>query len=259
MRMVQCVSLPSSGALTVLGHDVRADTRAIKARLGVVPQDNNLDLDTTVRSNLLVYARYFDVSRRDAARRVDELLEFVELRDRADDLIPELSGSTKRRLVLARAMINSPELLLLDEPTTGLDPQARQWVWSRLRGLRAAGVTMLLTTHCMEEAAQLCDRIALIDAGKLFAEGEPGELVREHVGDECIEIRPLPGERTQIDACLDGIVSGRQEQVGDTIYMYPQGEVDWSTLHAIPSERLLRRSATLGDVFLRLTGREMPE
>ncbi len=259
VRMVQCVSPPSSGALTVLGRDVRAAPRAIKARLGVVPQENSLDPDITVRDNLLVYARYFDVARRDAARRADELLEFVQLSDRADALIPTLSGGMKRRLVLARAMISSPELLLLDEPTAGLDPQARHWVWSRLRSLRAAGVTMLLTTHYMEEAAQLCDRIAVIDAGKLLAEGEPAELVQEHVGEQCIEIRPLPAERAQIDARLDAVGASHLEQVGDTIYMYPRGGIDWSALHAIPNERLLQRSATLEDLFLRLTGREMRE
>ncbi len=257
VRMVQCVSPPSSGALTVLGHDVRAAPRAIKARLGVVPQDNNLDPDVTVRDNLMVYARYFDLSGREASRRADELLEFVQLHDRAKALIPTLSGGMKRRLVLARAMINSPELLVLDEPTTGLDPQARHWVWSRLRSLRAAGVTMILTTHYMEEAAQLCDRIAVIDAGKLLAVGEPGKLVKEHVGELCIEIRALPDERGQLDERLDAVGEGHREPVGDTVYIYPRGEVDWSLLHAIPNERLLQRSATLEDLFLRLTGREM--
>ncbi len=259
VRMVQCVSPPSSGELTVLGHDVRVNARAIKARLGVVPQDDSLDPDVTVRDNLMVYARYFDIPRREASRRIDELLEFVQLRDRAKTLIPTLSGGMRRRLVLARAMVNSPELLVLDEPTTGLDPQARHWVWSRLRSLKAAGVTMLLTTHYMEEAAQLCDRIAVMDAGNLLAVGEPGQLVREHIGEQCIEIRALPAERGQLDARLEAVGEGHREQVGDTVYMYPRGEIDWAALHAIPNDRLLQRSATLEDLFLRLTGREMLE
>lgn len=220
-------------------------------------QDNSLDPEISVRSNLLVYARYFDVSRREAARRAAELLEFVQLRDRAEDLVATLSGGTKRRLMLARAMINSPKLLLLDEPTAGLEPRARHWLWDRLRGLGAAGMTMLLATRDVEEAAQLGDRVAVIDAGKLLAEGEPAELVRRHVGEECVEIRPVPGESTSIDARLDAVGTSYRQQLGETIYMYPQGDIDWSALHAIPSERLLRRSATLEDLFMRLTGREM--
>lgn len=257
VRMVQCVSPPSSGQLQVLGMDVASQARGIKARLGVVPQEDNLDPDLRVAENLWVYARYFDLGRTESRRRIDELLRFVQLHDRANARVTTLSGGMKRRLVLARAMVNSPEMLLLDEPTTGLDPQARHWVWSRLRSLRSAGVTMLLTTHYMEEAAQLCDRLALVDAGKLLAVGAPDDLVRQHVGTQCVELR-LTGEKVAVGAALEG-VAGHWQQVGDTVYLYPEGNVDWAALEAIPHRRLVQRPASLEDLFLRLTGRELRE
>lgn len=258
VRMVQCASPPTAGELRVLDLDVRQQGRQIKARLGVVPQDNNLDPDLRVGENLLVYARYFDLPRTEARRRIEELLRFVQLQDRVRSPVAELSGGMKRRLVLARAMINSPDLLLLDEPTTGLDPQARHWVWSRLRSLRTAGVTMLLTTHYMEEAAQLCDRLAVVDQGRLLAVGAPDALVREHVGTQCIEMRVGDGQRAAARDAL-AAVTGHRQQVGDTVYLYPEGSIDWSTLEAIPHERLVQRPASLEDLFLRLTGRELRE
>ena len=258
IRMIQCLSPPTSGELRVLGMDVQGQARRIKSRLGVVPQQDNVDPDLRVRENLLVYARYFGIPRRKARARADELLEFVQLDERAESPVTSLSGGMKRRLVLARAMINRPELMLLDEPTTGLDPQARHLVWSRLRRLRSAGVTTLLTTHYMEEAAQLCDRVAIIDGGRLLAVGEPEALVTEHVGRVCIEIRPAPGGRQQLHAVLQGL-SGQRQEVGDTVYLYPgehDSEADWRALQALPNQRLVHRPAALEDLFLRLTGRD---
>lgn len=258
IRMVQCVSPPSAGRLRVLGHDPASDARTIKGLLGVVPQDNNLDPDIRVAENLHVYARYFGLQRREARERTGELLRFVQLADRAEWSIDQLSGGMRRRLVLARAMLNSPRLLLLDEPTTGLDPQARHWVWSRLRGLRAAGVTMLLTTHYMEEAAQLCDRVAIMDGGRILAIGPPDELVRERVGEHCVEIRASAAQREDLERWLQG-VEGHRQRVGDTVYLYPEEALDPVHLAGLPHQRLVQRPASLEDLFLRLTGRELRE
>ncbi len=256
VRMVQCVAPPTAGSLRVLGHDVAEAPRTIKAQLGVVPQDNNLDPDLSVAENLRVYARYFGLPRREARARIDQLLRFVQLQERAADPVTQLSGGMRRRLVLARAMLNSPRLLLLDEPTTGLDPQARHWVWARLRRLRAAGVTMLLTTHYMEEAAQLCDRVAIMEQGRLLAVGEPAALVRERVGERCIELRPPNGAGQLVNARLAEL-GVRVEVVGDTLYIYPEGPLEWRLLAELPHERLAERPASLEDLFLRLTGREL--
>lgn len=258
VRMIQCVSPASGGSLRVLGMDPESDGPRIRGRIGVAPQDNNLDPDIPVADNLLVYSRYFGLPRGQARERIEELLRFVQLADRADAPIHTLSGGMRRRLILARAMINSPELLLLDEPTTGLDPQARHWVWSRLRGLREAGVTMLLTTHYMEEAAQLCDRVAIMDAGRVLAIGPPDELVREHVGDQCVEVRVERRQRPALEAWLGG-VAGRWQHVGDTTYLYPDSPLDLSALSGIPHQRLVQRPASLEDLFLHLTGRELRE
>ena len=256
LRMVQCVLAPTAGQLRVLGRDVASQARQIKARLGVVPQADNLDPDLTVRENLRVYSRYFGIRRRQAYERIAELLRFVQLDERAHEQVANLSGGMQRRLVLARAMINSPQLMLLDEPTTGLDPQARHMVWGRLRSLRAAGVTMLLTTHYMEEAAQLCDRVAVIDAGQILMLGRPEELVREHVGERCIELRPTQAGREGLAERLADL-DAHCEQAGDTVFIYPRGQLDWGAIAAIPHERLLERSASLEDLFLQLTGREL--
>ncbi len=257
VRMVQCVSPPSGGTLEVLGSDVTEAPRRIKARLGVVPQEDNLDPDLDVVGNLRVYSRYFDLPRRQAREQIAELLEFVQLSERAASPVATLSGGMRRRLVLAQAMLSSPELLLLDEPTSGLDPQARHWVWARLRRLCSAGVTMLLTTHYMEEAAQLCDRVAVIDAGKLLAVGAPERLVLDTVGERCIELRPKPDQQQKILA-VRAAIDAPSVQIGDTIYIHPRQQIDLAALAAIPHERLVERPATLEDLFLRLTGRELP-
>lgn len=258
VRMIQCVSPPSGGELQVLGMDVASSARAIKGRLGVVPQDNNLDPDLTVLENLLVYARYFDLSRGVARERARNLLEFVNLAERSHHRIGELSGGMRRRLVLARALVNEPDLLLLDEPTTGLDPQARHLVWSRLRTLQAQGVTMVLTTHYMEEAEQLCQRVAVMDRGAILVEGAPEELVRQRIGTQCVEVRPRPEARAELRRRL-AAMSGRCEEVGDTLYFYPADGTALEALEDLPHQRLLHRPANLEDLFLRLTGRELRE
>ena len=263
VRMLYGFSPMSGGTLEVLGLDVRAHVRRIKERLGVVAQENNLDTDLTVRENLLVYARYFDIPKARARDRARELLAFMQLTDKAEERVENLSGGMKRRLILARALINRPRLLLLDEPTTGLDPQARHLIWQRLRSLKRTGVTLVLTTHYMEEAAQLCDRVAVMDRGRIILEGEPAAMVRERVGEAVIEVRigaeADPGVR---EAVADLPV--RLERFGDTLYLYLDGDAE---LRARLTERLVRwepaalihRPATLEDLFLQLTGRELTE
>ena len=258
VKMIHCGCPPTTGSLQVLGKDVRKESRAIKEELGVLPQEDNLDPDLRVRESLLVYARYFNLGGSAAKQRADELLQFVQLGERARSPVTQLSGGMKRRLVLARALINRPRLILLDEPTTGLDPQARHLVWSRLRRLRAAGVTMVLTTHYMEEAAQLCNRVGILDRGRLLAIGEPDSLVRQHVGNECIEFRPRTGSRAEIRQRL-GEADCAWEEAGDTLFIYPKSTLPLDSLRDVPHERLLHRPATLEDLFLRLTGRELRE
>ncbi|MBA2254016.1 MAG: ABC transporter ATP-binding protein, partial [Chloroflexi bacterium] len=189
MRMIACVSPRTAGDLEVLGMDPDVDGHRIRARLGVVPQSDTLDSELSVEENLFIYARYFDISYKDARKRAGELLEFVQLNERAKDEVEPLSGGMKRRLTIARGLINEPELLLLDEPTTGLDPQARHLVWDRLYRLKQRGVTLVLTTHYMDEAEQLCDRLVVMDKGKIAAEGSPAELIRDHSTREVVELR----------------------------------------------------------------------
>src|SRR5437867_7817859 len=187
MRMIACTSPPTAGTLTVLGRPV-SEGRKIKARLGVVPQENNLDEEVSVVQNLFIYARYFDIPSKVARARADELLAFVALEDKRDWLVPRLSGGMKRRLLVARALMNEPDLLVLDEPTTGLDPQARHLVWEKLRSLKRSGVTLVLTTHYMDEAAQLCDRLVIMHEGRILIEGPPRELVRQRISANVIEV-----------------------------------------------------------------------
>lgn len=182
MKMIQCVSPKTGGKLEVFGMDVSTDQREIKKLLGVVPQENNLDPDFTVYDNLMVYSRYFDIHRARAEQVIEELLDFVQLREKKDTLIEQLSGGMKRRLILARALINMPRLLILDEPTIGLDPQARHLIWDKLKSLQSQGITIVLTTHYLEEAARLCDRLVIMDYGKIIVEGKPDELVKEYAG-----------------------------------------------------------------------------
>jgi lipooligosaccharide transport system ATP-binding protein len=197
MRMISSTSPPTEGELTVLGLRAWTDGRRLKRRMGLVPQENNLDEEVTVLDNLLIYARYFDIPRSVARPRADELLDFVALQDKRDWMIPRLSGGMKRRLLVARALMNEPELLVLDEPTTGLDPQARHLVWEKLRSLKRQGVSLLLTTHYMDEAAQLCDRLVIMHEGRILVEGSPRQVIAEHTSPQVIEVFEPPKRLTR--------------------------------------------------------------
>jgi lipooligosaccharide transport system ATP-binding protein len=256
IRMITCVSPPTAGELHVLGGDVRADRRAIKARLGVVPQGMTLDGDLTARENLLSFGAYHSLPRREAERRADELLEFAQLSDRADAEVEQLSGGMQRRLLIARALVNDPELLVLDEPTTGLDPQARHLVWERLRRLKRGGKTLLLTTHYMEEAAQLCDELVVLDHGRVIARGTPRELVSAHVAPRVVEVQGVEDGANDVMR-IAGDLAQEVEAVGDRVLIYAtDGEEIVSRIReaGIPHQALILREATLEDVFLRLTG-----
>ena len=259
MRMIGCVSRPTGGSLRILGMDAARDGSAIRARLGVCPQQDSLDLELTVLENLTVYARYFNIPRRVARARAMELLEFVQLADRAGDKVEPLSGGMKRRLTIARALVNEPDLVLLDEPTTGLDPQARHLVWERLFRLKQRGVTLVLTTHYMDEAEQLCDRLVVMDGGRIVAEGSPRELIERHSTREVLEVR---FGNEALDGCagkLEGI-GERTEVLPDRVLVYTgDGDAAAAQVHArglTPSSVLVRRGS-LEDVFLQLTGRTL--
>jgi lipooligosaccharide transport system ATP-binding protein len=262
MRMIGCVSPPTSGSLSILGMDPVHDGPRIRARLGVVPQEDNLDQELTVRQNLLVYARYFDLSRTVARERADALLDFVQLSERADDRVDPLSGGMKRRLTIARALVNEPELLLLDEPTTGLDPQARHVVWERLYRLKQRGVTLVLTTHYMDEAEQLCDRLVVMDGGRIVASGSPRELIQQHSTREVVELRFGIDDDTHLMAeKLDGIAE-RTEALPDRVLLYAHdgdAALDEVERRGFSPEGSLVRRSSLEDVFLRLTGRTLVE
>jgi lipooligosaccharide transport system ATP-binding protein len=261
MRMIGCVSPITDGTLTVLGMDPMADGSRIRARLGVVPQQDTLDMELTVEENLVIYGRYFDLSYREARRRAGELLEFVQLAERAKDQVEPLSGGMKRRLTIARGLINEPEAMLLDEPTTGLDPQARHLVWDRLYRLKQQGVTLILTTHYMDEAEQLCDRLVVMDKARIVAEGSPRALIEQHSSREVLELRFETPQSPGLDGQLDGLVE-RVEQLPDRMLLYTaDGEAAAEAVHRIgwrPASQLVRRSS-LEDVFLRLTGRSLIE
>jgi lipooligosaccharide transport system ATP-binding protein len=262
MRMIGCVSPPSGGELTILGLDPVADGPAIRARLGVVPQEDTLDVELTVRENLLIYGRYFGLPRSVIAEHTARLLEFVQLTDRADDQVEPLSGGMKRRLTIARSLINDPEILLLDEPTTGLDPQARHAVWDRLYRLKQQGVTLVLTTHYMDEAEQLCDRLMVMDRGMIAAEGSPRELIERYSTPEVLELRFDPAEHQQAADKLADVPAERVEVLADRILLYAQnGDTALAAVRGLglePLTSLVRRS-TLEDVFLRLTGRRLED
>jgi lipooligosaccharide transport system ATP-binding protein len=254
MKMLYAMVTPDAGTLSVGGIDVVAEPRAAKARLGVVPQDNNLDPDLTVRQNLTVYARYYGIRKKEAHRRADELLEFMQLSEKRDVIIYHLSGGMQRRLVLARGLINDPQVLILDEPTTGLDPQARQLVWQKVRGLKRRGLTIILTTHYMEEAASLCDRLAIMDHGQILVTGAPNELVAALPGREVIEAHAEEPEAVR----EAGRHLGDGEIHGDGIYWFISGgQADVDPLVSAGAVKVLRRPANLEDVFLKLTGREL--
>jgi len=261
MRMIGCVSPRSGGVLRVLGMDPVTDGHRIRARLGVVPQADTLDRELRVEENLLTYARYFDMPWLVARQRTEELLEFVQLRDRAQSDVEPLSGGMRRRLSIARALINEPDLLLLDEPTTGLDPQARHLVWDRLYRLKQRGVTIILTTHYMEEAEQLCDRLVVMDKARIVAEGSPRSLIDQYSSREVLELRFPAGSAPALDGKIDG-VADRIEMLPDRVLVYTDdGDAAVAALHqrdVHPESTLVRRSS-LEDVFLRLTGRSLIE
>jgi lipooligosaccharide transport system ATP-binding protein len=261
MRMIGCVSPISAGSLSILGLDPVADGPQIRARLGVVPQQDTLDNELTVRENLLIYGRYFGLSRAECARRADELLDFAQLTERARDQVEHMSGGMKRRLTIARSLINEPELMLLDEPTTGLDPQARHLLWDRLYRLKQRGVTLVLTTHYMDEAEQLCDRLVVMDKARIVAEGSPRELIERYSTREVAELRFAPGIQEELDGQLEGIAQ-RVEHLPDRILLYADdGEAAAVAVHerGIRPESVLVRRSSLEDVFLRLTGRSLVE
>jgi lipooligosaccharide transport system ATP-binding protein len=262
MKMIYGLAMVDGGELTVLGMDATRERREIKSRIGVVPQETNLDGDLTVRENLLQQARYFGIDGEKASERATELLEFSLLSDRANERIHGLSGGMKRRLLISRALMGDPELVVLDEPTTGLDPQARLAVWGALDRLRRRGVTLLLTTHYMEEAERLCDRLVIMDEGMIVADGRPVDLVRRHVGREVLELKLDDGcDPERLVGSLDGSIQGHDLSERTLMLYADDAEAVLAGLDhdAFPTESALVRRATLEDVFLRLTGRSLRE
>lgn len=258
MKMIQAVSPLTDGKLTLSGMDIAVHARTIKGIVGVAPQEDNLDPDFTVFQNLTVYARYFDIPNEKARTRADELLKFMQLEEKRDVVMTALSGGMKRRLILARALMNDPQILILDEPTTGLDPQARHLIWTKIRSLKKQGVTVILTTHYMDEAAQLCDRIIIMDKGKIIERGEPVQLVKEHVGEEVLEV--LNSEESM--ACLKQYFpDARIDIVEDKIQVFankPRGILA-KILGEASFRGVLIRDSNLEDVFLKLAGRSLKD
>jgi len=257
MRMIGCVSPVSEGTLRILGQDPATSGPQIRARLGVVPQLDTLDFELTVRENVLIYGRYFGLSRRELKPRIDELLDFVQLTERAGDKVEPLSGGMKRRLTIARSLVNDPDLLLLDEPTTGLDPQARHVVWDRLFRLKQQGKTFVVTTHYMDEAEQLCDRLVVMDHGAIVAEGSPWELIQRYSTREVVEVR-FENERP-VNGVFEGAAE-RVEELPDRVLLYTRdGDATAVAVaqRGLPPHSTLVRRSTLEDVFLHLTGRTL--
>ncbi len=274
MRMIGCMSHLSAGELRILDMDPAHHGPAIRARLGVIPQQDNLDEELSVAQNLFVYGRYFDIGRSTLRLRIAELLEFVQLSERANDRVEPLSGGMKRRLTIARALISEPEVVLLDEPTTGLDPQARHVLWERLNTLKRQGVTQVLTTHYMDEAEQLCDRLVIMDKGKIVAEGSPQDLIKQYSSREVVELRTNEATSTLSHSLTDVLASWQQqhtsssvnplyeriEELPDRVLVYTDhGEQVVSLLEDIKPASVLIRRSTLEDVFLRLTGRTLTD
>jgi lipooligosaccharide transport system ATP-binding protein len=259
VRMVHCVSPISGGSVTVFGESAGLDNRKIKAVTGVIPQEINLDSGLTVHENLMVFARFFDIPGREAAKRVDELLAFVELEGKKKSRIDELSTGMKRRLLVARALLNKPRLIIADEPTTGLDPQARHLIWQRLRLLKSQGATLILTTQYMEEAEQLCDRLVVMYDGRILKEGSPRRLVEDEIGKEVVEIRVAKEEDDRLIALAADCSCGH-ERAGDTLYFHCANGHDLVKRMVDRGMANVRnRPATLEDVFLKLTGRSLVE
>jgi lipooligosaccharide transport system ATP-binding protein len=256
MRMIQSVSPLTGGKLTLAGMDVTEQSREIKRLIGVTPQDDNLDPDFTVFQNLIVYARYFDIPKEKAKAKAEELLKFMQLEEKRDTIINALSGGMRRRLILARALMNDPQILILDEPTTGLDPQARHLIWTKIRSLQKQNVTVILTTHYMDEAAQLCDRIIIMDHGKIIEKGNPADMIKEQVGEEVLEV--LYSEEAM--ACLkQNFPDARIDVVADKIQVFahkPRGVLA-KVLEEASFKGALIRDSNLEDVFLKLAGRSL--
>jgi lipooligosaccharide transport system ATP-binding protein len=257
MKMIYNAAIPSGGELDVVGLNVSRDARRVKRRIGVVPQENNPDGELTVRENLVVYGRYFGLGRKLISQRADELLEFVQLRDKAGDRVEQLSGGMKRRLLIARSLMNDPDLVVLDEPTTGLDPQARHLVWEKLRELKARGKTLILTTHYMDEAAQLCDRLVIMEGGLIISGGAPHVLIEENVSPEVVEFRAassnLDGLAPVLEREADSV-----ERTANAIYAYttdPDALLKRVRASGVETGETFKRRSSLEDVFLNLTGR----
>ena len=261
MKMIYAAAVPTGGELSVVGLDVRRNDRQVKRRIGVVPQENNLDEGLEVRENLLVYGRYFDLPRKVVAQRADELLEFVQLTEKAGARVEMLSGGMKRRLLIARALVNDPDLVVLDEPTTGLDPQARHLVWDKLRELTRGGKTLILTTHYMEEAARLCDRLVIMEGGDIIAGGSPVELVEKHVSPQVLEFRSDPDSLAELRPVLEGAADSVEE--GGSVEALVAFTHDAHALmervreSGVRVENTVHRESGLEDVFMRLTGRRL--
>jgi len=257
VRMIYCFLPVSDGELTVAGLNVSTEARAIKGMIGVSPQDDNLDPDFSVTKNLEVYARYFDIPRDRAKQRALELLKFFSLEEKKDASMYQLSGGMKRRLIMARALINEPRILLLDEPTTGLDPQGRHLVWDEIRSLRKQGVTIILTTHYMDEASALCDRILIVDNGKIIQTGAPQELIRQFAGEDVLEVEY---DEAMVKQLKDELPSAEVEVFGDQVRVFAKEHgVFERVIKQFPNKTMTIRNANLEDVFLKLTGRKLRE
>ncbi|WP_047866495.1 ABC transporter ATP-binding protein [Rubrobacter aplysinae] len=260
MKMIYNAAVPSGGELDVVGLDVGREARRVKQRIGVVPQENNPDEDLTVRENLVVYGRYFGLGRKEISNRADEMLEFVQLSEKSGDRVEQLSGGMKRRLLIARSLMNDPDLVVLDEPTTGLDPQARHLVWEKLRELKRRGKTLILTTHYMDEAAQLCDRLVIMEGGRIISSGSPQTLIKENVSPEVVEFRAERGGPDSLDSLAPVIEAEADsvERTADAIYAYtsePDRLIERVRASGAGVGDTLKRRSSLEDVFLNLTGR----
>jgi lipooligosaccharide transport system ATP-binding protein len=258
LRLIGCVSPVTQGSLSVYGQPVQVQARSIRGMIGVVPQEENLDRDLTVLQNLTVYSRYFNIPRQAAMERADAWLQFFQLQERRNSRIQTLSGGMKRRLLVARALIHEPRVLLLDEPTTGLDPQARHMVWDQLIELKKRGITLMLCTHYMDEAAYLCDRLIILDRGRVLTEGKPDDLVRQHVGSQVVEVQPRDGQQRTLTDMLRQRGVEYQEGIKGIFIFSRDGYVLDVSLREM-AERVTYRSANLEDVYLRLTGRGLRE
>jgi lipooligosaccharide transport system ATP-binding protein len=262
MKMIYGAVIPTGGELSVAGLDVYRNERQIKRRIGVVPQEDNLDDELEVRENLLIYGRYYDLPRKTVLQRTDALLDFVQLSDKVDARVEQLSGGMKRRLLIARALINDPEIVVLDEPTTGLDPQARHLVWDRLRALTDEGKTLVLTTHYMEEAARLCDRLVIMEGGRIITGGTPKNLIEEHVSPQVLEFRASADVLDELVPLVEPVADA-VERTGDEVLLVYTEEaddlVDRVQESGVDVENIVHRQAGLEDVFLRLTGRSLIE